>query len=235
MTTARNDTANTRQDDLLAHVYQQVIDAQAEQYAAAWDATAGLARFTDWLRDHPAADLDADQAVARLYSRHYQPLVRLAAMLVRDTTTAEDVVQDAFIAMHGAWPRLRDAENALAYLRQAVVNRSRSVLRHQMVADNNQPETPPDTPSGEHGTFELLERSAVIAALRGLPQRQREAIVLWYYADLSENEIAAAMGISRGAVRSHTARGLPAFRAALEQAASQSAPPGDSEHGPSDP
>jgi len=159
----------------------------------------------------------ADRAVTELYSMHYRALVRLAALLVRDTPTAEEVVQDSFVAMHGGWQRLRDAEKALAYLRQAVVNRSRSVLRHRTVVDKNLQKAPPDMPSAEHGAMVLLERHAVVAALRGLPERQREAIVLRYYADLSEAEIAAAMGISRGAVKSHTARGMSALRAALEQ------------------
>jgi RNA polymerase sigma-70 factor (sigma-E family) len=160
---------------------------------------------------------NADLAVTELYSVHYRTLVRLAALLVRDTPTAEEVVQDAFVAMHDAWQRLRDAENALAYLRQAVVNRSRSVLRHRIVVDKNLVKAPPDMPSAEHGAMIQLERSAVIAALRRLPDRQREAIVLRYYADLSEAEIAAAMGISRGAVKSHTARGMTALRSALER------------------
>jgi len=159
----------------------------------------------------------ADRAVTELYSLHYRALVRLAALLVRDTPTAEEVVQDSFVAMHGGWQRLRDAEKALAYLRQAVVNRSRSVLRHRTVVDKNLQKPPPDMPSAEHGALVLLERSAVVAALRGLPDRQREAIVLRYYADLSEAEIAAAMGISRGAVKSHTSRGMTALRTALEQ------------------
>ena len=159
----------------------------------------------------------ADRAVTELYSVHYRALVRLAALLVRDTPTAEEVVQDSFVAMHGGWQRLRDAEKALAYLRQAVVNRSRSVLRHRTVVDKNAQKAPPDMPSAEHGALVLLERSAVVAALRDLPDRQREAIVLRYYADLSEAEIAATMGISRGAVKSHTARGMSALRAALEQ------------------
>jgi RNA polymerase sigma-70 factor (sigma-E family) len=163
------------------------------------------------------AEWSADLAVVELYSQQYRSLVRLAALLVRDTPTAEEVVQDAFIAMHGGWQRLRDTEKALAYLRQAVVNRSRSVLRHRTVVDKNMQKAPPDMPSAEHGAFILLERDAVVAALRDLPDRQREAIVLRYYADLSEAEIATAMGISRGAVKSHTARGMAALRAALEQ------------------
>ena len=163
------------------------------------------------------AEWSPDRAVVELYSQHYRALVRLAALLVRDTPTAEEVVQDSFVAMHGGWERLRDTEKALAYLRQAVVNRSRSVLRHRTVVDKNLQKAPPDMPSAEHGALVLLERSAVVAALRGLPDRQREAIVLRYYADLSEAQIATAMGISRGAVKSHTARGMTALRAALEQ------------------
>jgi RNA polymerase sigma-70 factor (sigma-E family) len=159
----------------------------------------------------------ADRAVTELYSVHYRALVRLAALLVRDTPTAEEVVQDAFVAMHGGWQRLRDAENALAYLRQAVVNRSRSVLRHRTVVDKNLQKAPPDMPSAEHGALVQLERSAVVDALRKLPARQREALVLRYYADFSEAEIASAMKISRGAVKSHTARGMAALRAELEQ------------------
>jgi RNA polymerase sigma-70 factor (sigma-E family) len=242
MTTAGNDTAGTREDELLARVYQQAIAAQAAQYAAAWDAGAGLARFKDWLQDNAAAgpepgadqlvarlhsvpELYADQAVARLYALHYRPLVRLAALLVRDAATAEEVVQDAFVAVRGGGQRLGDAEKALAYLRQAVVNRSRSVLRHRTVPGNPQP----DTPAAEHGAPGLLEHPAAGAALAGLPDRQREAIVLRYYAGLSQGEIAAAMGISRGAVNSHTARGLSALRAAFDQASSHPAPPRDSD------
>ena len=159
----------------------------------------------------------ADLAVMELYAQHYRALVRLAAVLVRDTPTAEEVVQDAFVAMHDGWHRLKDTDKALAYLRQAVVNKSRSVLRHRMVVEKNLQDAPPDMPSAEHGAFVLLERSAVIAALRDLPTRQREAIVLRYYLDLSEADIAAAMRISRGAVKSHTARGMAALRAVLEQ------------------
>ena len=69
----------------------------------------------------------------------------------------------------------------------------------------------------ENGALVRLEQSAVVAALRKLPARQREAIVLRYYADFSEAEVAAAMGISRGAVKSHTARAIAALRADLEQ------------------
>ena len=160
---------------------------------------------------------DADRAVTTIYSEHYRSLVRLAAFLVRDNSTAEEVVQDSFVAMHGAWRRLRDTDKALSYLRQSVVNRSRSVIRHRVVVDKNTPKPPPDMPSAEHGAIALLERSAVVSALRALPERQREALVLRYYGDLSEAQIASVMGISRGAVKSHTARAMTALRTVLEQ------------------
>jgi RNA polymerase sigma-70 factor (sigma-E family) len=160
---------------------------------------------------------DADQAVTALYSAQYRSLVRLATLLVRDVATAEEVVQDAFVAMHGAWRRLREPEKALSYLRQSVVNRSRSVLRHRAVVEKYAPKGLPDAPSAENGAIVELERSAVVKALSALPTRQREALVLRYYGDLSEAEIAQSMGISRGAVKSHTARGMAALRSVLEQ------------------
>ena len=163
-----------------------------------------------------AAGPAADQAMVRLYRRNFNGLVRLASVVLRDTATAEEVVQDAFINMHRGWHRLRDEENALAYLRQAVVNRARSVLRHRVIVERNAPKAMPDLPSAEDGAISMFERTAVIDALRDLPGRQREALILRYYADLSEAEIAAAMGISKGSVKSHTARGMTALRAALE-------------------
>jgi len=212
------ETGPSSDDMALSRVYQEVTREQEARFAAGYDLAAGLDRYRTWLREGgEPPEWSADLAVIELYSAHYRSLVRLAAVLVRDTPTAEEVVQDAFIAMHDGWQRLKDSEKALAYLRQAVVNRSRSVLRHRLVVERNPQKPPPDMPSAEHGALTLLERSAVIAALRDLPGRQREAIVLRYYADLSEAEIAAAMKISRGAVKSHTARGMAALRAALEQ------------------
>lgn len=180
-----------------------------------------LAAETFTARGRPAsAAWDASEVVTEIYMAHYSRLVRLATLLVHDVQTAEEVVQDAFEAMHVAWRRLRDSEKALSYLRQTVVNRSRSVLRHRKVVDMHPPKPAPDEPSAEHGALALLERSAVTSALRLLPARQREAVVLRYYADFSEADIAQAMGISRGAVKSHTARALAALKSILEQESS---------------
>jgi RNA polymerase sigma-70 factor (sigma-E family) len=164
-------------------------------------------------------DVEADRAVTALYSEHYRTLLGLATFLVRDTATAEEVVQDSFVAMHCGWRRLRDSDKALSYLRRSVVNRSRSVLRHRMVVDRNAPQPPPDMPSAEQGAITQMERSAVVDALRTLPLRQREALVLRFYADLSAGQIASIMGISTGAVKSHTARGMSTLRSVLESQA----------------
>jgi RNA polymerase sigma-70 factor (sigma-E family) len=158
-----------------------------------------------------AARSDAEQAVTAIYGTQYCSLVRLAAMLVGDAGIAEKVVQDSFIATYAAWSRLRDRDKAMAYLRQSVMNRSRSVLRHRMVADRNAPGPEPDMPSAEQGATTQLEPSAVISAMRTLPPRQREAIVLQFYLDLSEAQAASVMGMSPGVVKCHTARAKAAL------------------------
>ena len=148
-------------------------------------------------RDASTEQEDADHAVAALYQLHYTALVRLAALLVLDLATAEDTVQDAFAAVHGRWHMLSDADAALAYLRWSVVHRSRSA-----------PPFGPTAGTGEPG-------SAVVSALRALSARQREVVVLRYFADLPEAEIASATGMSMAAVRDHTARAMSSLQAGL--------------------
>lgn len=137
---------------------------------------------------------DAGQGVATLYQAHYRSLVRLAALLVPDLATAEDIVQDCFAAVHGRWRALPDADAALSYLRRSVVRRSRSA-----------PQGPGCSGQGP----------AVMSALRSLPARQREVLVLRYFADLPEDEIAAATGLTAAAVRGHAARAMSSLRAEL--------------------
>jgi RNA polymerase sigma-70 factor (sigma-E family) len=160
----------------------------------------------------PAAD-----SLTLLYSAHYKGLVRLAAFLTSDRDTAEEVVQDAYVKVLGRWGGLRDLDKGEAYLRQTVVNLSRSRLRHRVVVEKHAPAPMADAASAEAGAMSRLERSAVVHALAELPRRQREAIVLRYYADLSEAQTAHAMGISAGAVKSHTSRGMAALRHLLEE------------------
>lgn len=163
-----------------------------------------------------AAHWAAGETVTDIYREHYRPLVRMAGLLIRDQAAAEEVVQDCFVAMHTAWPRLHEADKALPYLRRSVVNRCRSVLRRRQVAERYVPKPDPDAPSAELGAIAELERSAVVAALRLLPARQREVLVLRYYLDLAEAQVAAALGISKGAVKAHTSRAMTAMRRTLD-------------------
>jgi len=166
---------------------------------------------------HETAGWDADTALEQLYAAHWRQLVRLSVLLVRDVATAEEIVQDAFVAVHDRWSRLRDHDRALAYLRQAVVNRSRSALRHRgVVARHAARETAPrDVPGAEENALAADRRGAVLDAMRELPDRQREVLALRYYLDLSEAQIADALGISRGAVKSHASRGAATLRSLL--------------------
>jgi RNA polymerase sigma-70 factor (sigma-E family) len=162
-----------------------------------------------------AAQPDANHAVTALYLAHYRPLVRLAALLVQDLATAEEVVQDAFVAVHAAWRRLPDADHALSYLRRSVIDRSRSVLRHRAVADKLAPAVPPATPGAGRETSVEVERSAFVSALWTLPAAQREVVVLRYFADLPETQVASATGISEAAVRTETEAAMSSLRSEL--------------------
>lgn len=165
------------------------------------------------------AGWSADDALELLYVAHWRHLVRLSVLLVHDQGVAEEVVQDCFVAMHAHWGRLRDPDRALAYLRQSVVNRSRSHLRHLTVVRRHAAREAPLPPvSGADDTsHEGAQRTAVLDALRQLPRRQREVIALRYYLDLSEADIAETLGISRGAVKSHASRGAAALRGLLAE------------------
>jgi RNA polymerase sigma-70 factor (sigma-E family) len=167
---------------------------------------------------HDASAWDADVAVEELYAGHYRRLVRLAVLLVRDVETAEEVVQDSFVAMHGRWRRLREPDKGLAYLRQTVVNRSRSVLRHRAVQARHLSPVGADHPGADEAVVATERRTRVLDALRALPTRQREVLALRYYLDLSEAQIAETLGISRGAVKSHASRGAASLRHLLEDA-----------------
>jgi len=157
---------------------------------------------------------DADEALERLYAAHWRSLVRFGVLLLRDQGTAEEVVQDAFVAMHVRWSRLRDPDRALGYLRRSVVNGARSTMRHRGVVTRHAATVrPPENgQSADTGVLAAERRTAVLDALAQLPGRQREVLVCRYFLDLSEAEIAETLGISRGAVKSHTSRGSAALR-----------------------
>ncbi|GAA1606822.1 MULTISPECIES: RNA polymerase sigma factor [Streptomyces] len=155
--------------------------------------------------------------VSGLYHAHRLGMVRLAVLLVDDLATAEDVVQDAFTALyrrHGE--DIADVDNALGYLRTAVVNTSRSVLRRRRTARAWTPPAPVDVPSAEERVVLDEAHREVLAALARLTPRRRQVLVLRYWAELSEAEIASTLGISRGAVKSNASRALDALERILE-------------------
>ena len=157
-----------------------------------------------------------EDRLTELYTAHYRSLVRLAAFLTGDRDNAEEVVQDAYVKVHGSWRGLREPDKAEAYLRTAVVNLSRSRLRRRVVAAKHRPEPMSDVASAESSAMRTVQRDLVMHALQQLPPRQREAVVLRYYGDLSEAQTAAAMGCSTGAVKSHMSRAMASLRPLLE-------------------
>lgn len=153
------------------------------------------------------------------YRAHYRALLGLAALLLDDTASCEDVVQEAFIRVHSARSRVRDPEKTLAYLRQTVVNLSRSALRRRILGLKLLSKPMPDMASAEEGAYELLERDQLKAAMRTLQRRQREVLVLRYFADMTEAQVAETLGISLGSVKAYGSRGIAALRVAMEATA----------------
>lgn len=148
-----------------------------------------------------------DAALSALFDAHYARLCRLAALLLDDPGQVEEAVQDAFLHTFVGWRRLRHPERAPAYLRAAVVNQCRSRGRRRVVELRGNRALWADT---AEGTTPAAERSGdaldVVAAVRALPARQREAVVLRYYADLSEADVAGALGCSVGTVKSQLSK-----------------------------
>jgi RNA polymerase sigma-70 factor (sigma-E family) len=154
--------------------------------------------------------------VRDLYERHYLRLVRLAALLVGDVGRAEEIVQDAFVDLVARWQTIRDPRVAGSYLRTCVVNGTRSHLRHRAVVNRQPVSAPLAASSAEAEALVQIEHERVLSVLSDLPGRQREVLVLRYYGQLSEAEIADTLGISRGAVKTHSFRGLRSLRTAME-------------------
>ena len=197
--------------------------------------TGGLPVIAPWPVRAPGAgssstsdSQDTDTAMAvgttvdhltETYRAHYRSLLGLAALLLDDTASCEDVVQEAFIRVHSARSRVRDPEKTLAYLRQTVVNLSRSALRRRILGLKLLSKPMPDMASAEEGAYELLERDQLKAAMRTLQRRQREVLVLRYFADMTEAQVAETLGISLGSVKAYGSRGLAALRVAMEATA----------------
>lgn len=155
-----------------------------------------------------AEELPAPITIDDLYRTHRMQMVRLAILLVDDLASAEDVVQEAFAGLYRNWNGLRDRNAAIGYLRTAVVNGSRSMLRRRRTARAYVPPDPGTARSAESLAMLSTEHQAVVTALGDLAPRQREVLVLRYYGGLSEAEIAAATGLSKGTVKSTASRAV---------------------------
>jgi RNA polymerase sigma-70 factor (sigma-E family) len=163
------------------------------------------------VRNDEAATEPAAQAIDDLYRAHAVGLVRFALMLVGDQTTAEDVVQEAFLGLYRGWHRVRDPGSVLGYLRTAVLNGCRTVQRGRRRARLLRVPHDPPVWSAEAAAMDGEDRRAVLAAVARLSLRQREVLALKYYLDLGEQEIARLLGVSRGTVSSTGSRALAAL------------------------
>ena len=155
----------------------------------------------------------AETAVAALFQARYVDMVRLAVLLGADD--AEDIAQEAFARLLTRHGTLRDPGAALAYVRSTICNLTRKRWRHSLVVRSRTPAMP-DEASPEHTAILHEDHREVLAALASLPARKREAIVLRYWLDLSDGEIAAVMGVSAGTVKSQLSKGMGSLGKALE-------------------
>ena len=165
------------------------------------DQGSGLAVTSSHAGDQPDA---AAEAVTWLYKAHVLSLTRLAHVMLGDRAAAEDVVHDAFCGLYLHWHQLADTGKALSYVRSSVLNGCRSVMRRRTPVGSDS--EPPPAASAESAVMARAERQEIMRAIRQLPPRQREVLVLRYYLDLSDAEIAAVMGIGAGSVRSAALR-----------------------------
>lgn len=175
--------------------------------------------------DAPTAEPAAPPAFEALFTTQFPIMFRLAHLL--GAADPENVAQEAFVRLHARWRHLADPTRAGGYLRATVVNLCRSAARHDAVAarhDATEPE-PPDEPSAEDMALQAVSDRALLTALGALAPRHREALVLRFWLDLSERDMADAMNCSTGSVKAHVSRGLSALRAAMV-----AAPPAETPH-----
>ncbi|SDG07912.1 RNA polymerase sigma-70 factor, sigma-E family [Sinosporangium album] len=174
--------------------------------------------MTDFSTALPTTAAYESADFAELFAAHYRGMVRLAGLLGADDP--EDIAQEAFARLHIRLSRLRDDGAALGYLRSIVCNLTRNRLRHLVTVRRRAPELPepPEpAPSGEQAAVIAESHRELLDALKRLSRRQREALVLRYWLDLSESEIAETMGVTPGSVKTHTSRGMQALGVAMKE------------------
>jgi RNA polymerase sigma-70 factor (sigma-E family) len=151
-----------------------------------------------------------DSDFADLYAAQWYRMVQLALLLVDDMAAAEDVAQDAFVGLRRHWGSIVGPDRALRYLRTSVLNGSRSALRRRLSARKylEMREKTQQLTGVDQDLVVAEEHAELIAAVRTLPRRQREVLVLRYWSELSEAEVATTLGVSIGTVKSTASRGI---------------------------
>ncbi|MET7281208.1 SigE family RNA polymerase sigma factor [Kribbella sp. NPDC005582] len=158
-----------------------------------------------------------DAVVVTLFRAEAARLTQLARWFVDDRTAAEDLVQEAFLRLARNQHRINEPDRAAAYLRSIVINLARDHNRRGLVSLRHRPPAEVDDRSAEDLAAEDERRREVIAALRGLPRRQRDCVVLRYYLELPVSEIAGTLGLSPNSVKTHLRRGLQSLKIHLEE------------------
>jgi RNA polymerase sigma-70 factor (sigma-E family) len=166
-------------------------------------------------RPSQAADTEAERHVTALYQAYALSLARLALLMLGDRDAAQDVVQDAFFGLYRRWGKLASADAAPAYLRASVLNGCRTLLKRRSRPVPHAAEEALE--SAEVALLHTEEQRTMLAAIRRLPARQRETLVLRYYLDMTEDQAAQAMGVSRGTVKSATSRAIAAVGRMLKE------------------
>ena len=158
-----------------------------------------------------------DEGLIELYRTYAADLLEMLWVFVGDKATAEDLVQEAFIRVHRAWPRIEQGSAARAYLRTSAFNLARSGFRRKVVALRHRPAQTPPASSPEVDVVLSEDQREVAAALRGLPARQRQCVVLRYWSDLGDREVADELGISVNSVKTHLRRAMVGMEKQLEK------------------
>lgn len=204
MTTTSHDTINGFQPEHFA----PWLAADSAQGSMALTPPAEISNVaTNGRPDH--------DTVVRIYRAHHADLLRFATLVAPEDGHAEDLVQEAFVRLYRSWTKVTDHERLGGYLRITVLNLARARGRRLGVARRKREEPRPDAASAEQHAMTRLGGDSVVAAIRGLARRQRECLVLRYYEGFTESEIAEALGVSVGSVRTHLHRGTAALRSSL--------------------
>ncbi|MDH3500578.1 MAG: SigE family RNA polymerase sigma factor [Acidimicrobiia bacterium] len=173
--------------------------------------------LTDQALPAGEAAVGADELMIRLFQQEGASLVRLARLFTDDRNAAEDLVQEAFIRLHRSAGRIRDPNKAAPYLRSIVLNLARDHNRRGLMSLRHRDAMLPEgtAPAFDDKIVEIGEHRRVIDALRDLAPRQRDCLVLRFFYDLSEREIAETLGISPNSVKTHCRRGMAGLAATL--------------------